>query len=43
MDTIGVQLSYTYGWITPLHFLMPTLGPGYTIVKANEMRMEPVL
>lgn len=43
VDTIGVQISYGYQWVTPLHWLMPTLGPGYTIVKANAMRMEPVL
>jgi len=27
----------------PLHWMMPTLGPGYTMIKANAMRMEPVL
>jgi Flp pilus assembly protein TadG len=43
VDTIGVQLTYGYTWITPLHWMMPTLGPGYSIVKANAMRMEPVL
>ena len=43
VDTIGVQIRYAYGWVTPLHLLMPTLGPGYTMVKSNAMRMEPVL
>lgn len=43
VDTIGVQIRYRYDWVTPLHWLMPTLGPGYTMVKANAMRMEPVL
>lgn len=43
VDTIGVQIRYGYTWVTPLHWLMPTLGPGYTIVKANAMRMEPIL
>ena len=43
VDTIGVQISYAYGWVTPLHWLMPTLGPGYSMVKSNAMRMEPVL
>ena len=43
VDTIGVQISYGYSWVTPLHWIMPTLGPGYNIVKANAMRMEPVL
>ena len=23
VDTIGVQISYGYGWVTPLHWLMP--------------------
>jgi Flp pilus assembly protein TadG len=43
VDTIGVQISYVYGWVTPLHLLLPMSGPGYTIVKSNAMRMEPVL
>jgi Flp pilus assembly protein TadG len=43
VDTIGVQISYGYDWVTPLHWLLPNLGPGYTIVKANAMRMEPIL
>lgn len=43
VDTIGVQISYSYTWVTPLHMLMPTIGPGYTVIKSNAMRMEPVL
>ncbi len=43
VDTIGVQITYAYTWATPLHYLMPTLGPGYLMVKSNAMRMEPVL
>jgi Flp pilus assembly protein TadG len=43
VDTIGVQISYAYTWATPLHLLMPTIGPGYTMIKSNAMRMEPVL
>jgi Flp pilus assembly protein TadG len=43
VDTIGVQITYAYTWVTPLHWLMPTVGPGYTMVKANAMRMEPIL
>ena len=43
VDTIGIEVTYTYGWVTPLHSLLPTAGPGYTIVKSNAMRMEPVL
>ena len=43
VDTIGVEITYLYSWVTPLHWLMPTVGPGYTMVKANAMRMEPIL
>ena len=43
VDTIGIEVTYTYGWVTPLHSLLPMAGPGYTMVKANAMRMEPVL
>jgi Flp pilus assembly protein TadG len=43
VDTIGVQITYAYTWATPLHMLMPTVGPGYLMVKSNAMRMEPVL
>ena len=43
VDTIGVQISYGYGWVTPLHVLVPSLGPGYSMVKSNAMRMEPIL
>ena len=43
VDTVGIQVTYEYGWTTPLHSLLPTSGPGYTMVKSNVMRMEPVL
>jgi Flp pilus assembly protein TadG len=43
VDTIGVEMTYVYKWKTPLASLLPMSGPGYTIVKANAMRMEPVL
>ena len=36
-------VTYGYQWVTPLHWMMPTLGPGYIMVKANSMRMEPIL
>lgn len=41
-DTVGVQISYTYTWHTPLHNFV-VLGSGVNIVRANEMRMEPIL
>lgn len=43
VDTIGVQITYMYGWKTPLHGLLPMAGSGYQIVRTNAMRMEPVL
>jgi Flp pilus assembly protein TadG len=43
VDTIGVQITYSYTWVTPLHMMMPTIGPGYMMIKSNAMRMEPVL
>jgi len=43
VDTIGVQISYRYSWITPLSSLLQLSGPGYPLVKSNAMRMEPVL
>ncbi len=42
-DTIGVQITYNYQWHTPLKSLLGFTGPGWTIVKANAMEMEPVL
>ncbi len=43
VDTIGVQIRYGYGWVTPLHWLVPTLGSDFSLVKSNAMRMEPIL
>jgi Flp pilus assembly protein TadG len=43
VDTIGVQIHYGYGWVTPLHTFIPSMGPGYSMVKSNAMRMEPIL
>ena len=43
VDTVGVEVTYDYGWVTPLHSLLPSSGAGYTIVKSNAMRMEPIL
>jgi hypothetical protein len=41
-DTIGVQVSYTYAWHTPLRNFVG-LGSGLTVVRSNEMRAEPIL
>jgi Flp pilus assembly protein TadG len=43
VDQIGVEVTYVYNWRTPLSALLNLNGPGYTIVKANSMRMEPIL
>ena len=42
-DAIGVQITYDYTWHTPLRNFIPASGGGYTIVRSNEMRMEPIL
>ncbi len=49
VDTIGVQVRYDYAWATPLGTMMPLIGgtarsgPGYSFIKRNVVRMEPVL
>jgi hypothetical protein len=41
-DTIGVQISYAYTAHTPLRNFVG-LGSGFTVVRSNEMRAEPIL
>jgi Flp pilus assembly protein TadG len=43
LDEIGVQVTYNDAWKTPLHDLVGLSGSGFTLVQANEMRMEPVI
>jgi len=43
LDHVGVQITYAYTWHTPLSYLINLGGSGYTMVKANAMRMEPIL
>ena len=43
LDTIGVQITYSDTWRTPLHNLIGLMGNGWTLVQSNQMRMEPVL
>jgi len=48
LDTIGVRVTYTHQWITPLGgFPGPGFGgqggTGFTLTQSNAMRMEPVL
>ncbi len=42
VDTIGVEATYDYRWVTPLPKLWPQSGVGYMITNGNAMRMEPV-
>jgi len=43
LDTIGVQVTYSDTWRTPLHNLIGLLGNGWSVTQSNQMRMEPVL
>lgn len=43
LDTIGVQVSYRHTWRTPFSSMIGGGGTGYTMVKSNATRMEPVL
>lgn len=48
VDTIAVQISYTYRWHTPLRAVLPLVGGslggnGFDIVQRNAFRMEPTL
>jgi hypothetical protein len=42
-DTVGVQVTYTYTYHTPLRNFVGLGGGTFTIVRSNEMRTEPVL
>ena len=45
-DAVGVQVTYAYQWHTPLGnfpFGFGGAAGGMTIVRSNEMRMEPIL
>ncbi|MDQ6795029.1 MAG: pilus assembly protein [Chloroflexota bacterium] len=43
LDLIGVRVTYQHTWHTPLKSLLGFSGTGWTIVRSNTMRMEPVL
>jgi len=43
LDNIGVSITYSYRWITPMAKIITFGGPGFTLTHANVMRIEPVL
>jgi hypothetical protein len=43
LDTIGVSIGYSHLWKTPMSKLIGGSGAGYSLLKANATRMEPVL
>jgi Flp pilus assembly protein TadG len=43
VDQIGVEVTYQYSWRTPMYSLLGWSSTGYTLIKSNAMRMEPVL
>jgi Flp pilus assembly protein TadG len=48
LDTIGVRVSYSHLWVTPLGGLGGNGfggqgGSGFTLTQSNSMRMEPIL
>lgn len=43
LDNIGVSITYSYSWVTPMAKIISLGGTGFTLTHANVMRMEPVL
>jgi Flp pilus assembly protein TadG len=43
LDNIGVSITYSYSWVTPMAKIITLGGTGFTLTHANVMRMEPVL
>jgi TadE-like protein len=43
VDTIGIAIAYTHGWVTPLADLVTLGGTGFEFSHSNAMRMEPSL
>ena len=41
LDTIGVSITYTHSWITPLANLVTMGGTGFQFTHSTAMRMEP--
>ncbi len=43
VDTIGVSITYSHSWVTPLANLISLGGSGFQFTHSNAMRMEPSL
>jgi Flp pilus assembly protein TadG len=43
LDTIGVAISYTHLWATPIAGFVTLTGTGVDFTISNAMRMEPIL
>lgn len=43
LDLVGVRITYTHVWITPLRAFVGGNPGGFTFDRANATRMEPVL
>ncbi len=43
VDTIGVRITYTHTWVTPLADILSFGGPGFEFTHSTAMRMEPSL
>jgi Flp pilus assembly protein TadG len=43
LDTIGVAISYSHAWATPIAGLVTLSGDGFDFTISNAMRMEPIL
>ena len=43
LDLVGVEISYTHVWVTPLRNFVGGNPGGFTFARSNATRMEPVL
>jgi Flp pilus assembly protein TadG len=43
LDLVGVEISYTHAWVTPLRNFVGGNPGGFTFDRSNATRMEPVL
>jgi Flp pilus assembly protein TadG len=43
LDNVGVTITYRHAWRTPMSAFIGGTGSGFTIVKSNATRMEPIL